>query len=699
MTTYVSTNFGGTGGSNVEAMTPTGDIGLPWIRTGGGTGLESVYIGGATAARKTGVGGFVNYAATLSPSADCRIAFSFANPSPSAANNDDNVQVQFRRQALSGGGGSGLGGYILDYQPEYGGYLRLYAETASATVALGNAVGGVGVPFAGHIDVQGNRIRVYSGSNPTPLMDYTDTANYYPGAGTVGFGFHDSGVASTDTSGTRIVGPFTVTSIPPSMTASIATLPGGTTSTPVTLTGASTAFAAGSITISANNSPTTPPTIVSQFETGSTTTSDLLHITPGTGYTSYPSTLTLTDTTDGSIVATIQVTNPAYFAVTPANAAVAAGVTQQFGANPSTGTPSVTWSTTNGTGAGAITAGGVFTGTTPGTVTVTAAAPGYASSTVTVTVTPAIAPTAPTIALTPTAAGNVIAITTPSVAGSSPIASYVLKAGTTPGSEGGAAVATLPTTAAPLQFPPQPSAAAGASVYYTVQAADNQSTPTLSTPSNEVGQKTTSIVPGGQTSTMTVSAPYGPTATGLAATLGYIIYDATGAVVVPRTTGKTSEIPGTGIYLVAVTLNQAWSGVVVVDAPAGMGQYTQTFDAPSAAASAVTLAATDPTAQRVAKALPNAVSGAVGGLPVAQTMPNTLLMDPTQSTAGAARGTTLGGIRAAESGAIGREVETPATPGATAGPGTLTTYDVEGQVEVVKVVNDIANPTTVTPTS
>ncbi len=384
--------------------------------------------------------------------------------------------------------------------------------------------------------------------------------------------------------------------------------------------------------------------------------------------------------------------------VTPTNAAIAGGTTQQFTATPSTGSPAITWSVTNGTGSATISTNGLLTGGSPGAVTVTATATGYASSSVTATVTPVIAPTAPTITLTPTTAGTIIAVTTPAVAGSSPVASYLLKAGTTPGGEGSAALATLPASVNPLQFPAQPAAAAGQVVYYTVQAADNEATPTLSLPSNEVGQKTTSIVPAGQTYTMTVSAPYGPTATGLSATLGYIVYDPTGAVVVPHTTGKTNEIPGTGIYLVAVTLDQAWSGVVVVDAPAGMGQYTQTFDAPSAAASAVTLALNDPTAQRVARALPNAVSGAVGGLPVAQTTPNTLLMDPTQSTAGAAKGTVLGGIRAAESGAIGRKVEAPAVVGATAGPGTLTTYDVAGQVEVVEVINDISAPTTVVPT-
>jgi len=102
---------------------------------------------------------------------------------------------------------------------------------------------------------------------------------------------------------------------------------------------------------------------------------------------------------------------------------------------------------------------------------------------------------------------------------------------------------------------------------------------------------------------------------------------------------------------------------------------------------------------RINLALPAAAPATVGGLPVAQNTANTLQLDPTQTTAGAAKGTVLGGIRAAESGVIGRKAEAPATPGATAGPGTLTTYDVAGQVEVVDVVNDIAAPTTITPTS
>ncbi len=658
---FIFTNFAGTLAATIDSMTPSGDVGLPWVLIPESAGMSVVYsTNGSIRLNPSGGSGLAGYIDTaVPPLADYDITFGV---NPLTVSQQTQAGAIFRYVT-----GLGNGFYYLSYYSIYGAAnvtLKRVNNTSGGGVTTNLAAAPMtyGAAASFTVEVRGPRIQVFVTGNQTPVIDYTDTSPL-TAAGRIGVYMQnlDSSPVSSDTTGLHLAGPFRVSPPTPVLTPSVTTLVASTASQAVTLTGQYTNLAAGSISISANNTPTTSPTIVSQFESGSTATSDLIHITPGTGYTSYPSTLTLTDTTDGSIVATIQVTNPAYFAVAPSNAAVAVGVAQQFTANPSTGSPAVTWSATNGTGAGTITAGGVLTGTAPGTVMVTASAPGYASSTVTVNVTPAIAPTAPVITLTPTTGGNVIAITGASAQGTSPIAGYALYAGASPGGEGTAPVATLAPSTVPLQFPAQSAAAVGTLKYYTAKAYDSTGTPNYSAPSNEVVQRTSALIASGTTYQTASQAPYGPSSTGLAATLGYTVYDTAApvaGVLVPHTAGATSEIPGTGVYAAPLALDVAWGSVQVLwDAPAGSGAYVDLI-------------------------------------------PPFMRLDPAQSTAGAPKGTVLGGIRNAEARAVGPVAVAPATIGAVTGPGTLTVKDASAANVTVQVytIDRLEAPFVLTPT-
>jgi hypothetical protein len=93
---------------------------------------------------------------------------------------------------------------------------------------------------------------------------------------------------------------------------------------------------------------------------------------------------------------------------------------------------------------------------------------------------------------------------------------------------------------------------------------------------------------GAQRYTQTFTATYGPSAAGLAATLGYVIRAGDGTILVPRTVGKMTEMgSGTGKYVVTVLLDASWSGAFVPDDAVGIVGVPREFDSPAAYNTAV----------------------------------------------------------------------------------------------------------------
>jgi hypothetical protein len=91
------------------------------------------------------------------------------------------------------------------------------------------------------------------------------------------------------------------------------------------------------------------------------------------------------------------------------------------------------------------------------------------------------------------------------------------------------------------------------------------------------GTKTYASLPGSGVTSRAFAAPYGPDYTGQTATLGWTVYDAaTGAVLIPHTTGQTFEDgSASGVYSAAVPISSSWTPVVVWDAPAGTFPFVQ----------------------------------------------------------------------------------------------------------------------------
>jgi len=387
----------------------------------------------------------------------------------------------------------------------------------------------------------------------------------------------------------------------PSITATPGTIGVLSGTQTVAIAGVTTAFSTASsaqFTIAAaTGSPSTPPSIA--WQAASSGTAATLGINPGAGYGALPATLTITDTTDGGATTTLTVL-PVAVSLTPTSAALFTGVTQQVTATVTGASDTgATYAITEGASGGTITASGLYTApATAGTYHIVATSHADPTRTATAVVT-VVAPTAPTapagVTLTPTASGNVVTLPVASTPGSYPVGRYALRQGTTPGGETATVVATITPSSFPASFPAQPPAAAGQVVYYTVQAGDSQATPLFSAASNEVGQRTSTLTASGVTYPALTQALYGPSATGLAATLGYTIYDTAvpvAGVLVAHTTSNTSEIPGTGVYSAPLTLDVAWGSVQVVwDAPAGSTSYPDVLAPPQGPASGVSAAA------------------------------------------------------------------------------------------------------------
>ena len=72
------------------------------------------------------------------------------------------------------------------------------------------------------------------------------------------------------------------------------------------------------------------------------------------------------------------------------------------------------------------------------------------------------------------------------------------------------------------------------------------------------------------------AAPYGESYPGLESSIGWtVINAATGTVLIPRTTGETTEYidpttnDPTGIYVMVIPIDETWTPVIIIDAPAG----------------------------------------------------------------------------------------------------------------------------------
>jgi hypothetical protein len=87
--------------------------------------------------------------------------------------------------------------------------------------------------------------------------------------------------------------------------------------------------------------------------------------------------------------------------------------------------------------------------------------------------------------------------------------------------------------------------------------------------------------------TIAVTAPYGVTFSGLAAQLGYWIYDpsnpANALRWTPGTTGMTEQGAGTGVYMMLIKADPTWTRVLVWDAPAGVTPYVEALNPQRAA--------------------------------------------------------------------------------------------------------------------
>ncbi len=250
----------------------------------------------------------------------------------------------------------------------------------------------------------------------------------------------------------------------------------------------------------------------------------------------------------------------------------AVGTSSQFTLS-GVGTTGASLSSPNATSTTAATVS-INPGSTAGTLTITDTGSG---ATTTISVYVLVAPGTPVVTFKPTAGGDIITIPAAVAAGTNAVASYKLYKGTTPGGESATAVATITPGSFPASFAAQTRPTAGQNFYYTVKAVDSGGN--LSAASNEVKSATSGITASGTTYAHTSIAPYG--VSGLAATLGLTVYDANGAVLVPYTVGGLSEIGGIGAYITQLTLDSAWSGVIVCDAPSGGSPYVETFDVPS----------------------------------------------------------------------------------------------------------------------